>query len=69
MEIILTGIFLVIITLMTLFFLLKTFKIAYKRREITLRKYTFLTMTTTVICMTIAVILPVVFDRIFNSIF
>jgi hypothetical protein len=64
MEVILTSVFSAIIILITVFSMMKVFIIAYKRKEIPLRKLIFFSASSIVIGVIVAFVLPFVYQHI-----
>jgi FtsH-binding integral membrane protein len=64
MEVILTSVFSAIIILITVFFMMKVFIIAYKRKEISLRKFIILSVSSIVIGVIVASVLPFGYQKI-----
>lgn len=68
MEVILTSVFSAIILFITVFSMIKVFMIAYKRNEISLRKFIVFSTTSIVIGSIIAIVLPFGYQKIFDYI-
>jgi hypothetical protein len=68
MEVILITIFSAIILFITVFYMMKAFIIAYKRNEISLRKFIILSTTSIVIGVLVASVLPFGYQEIFDYI-
>lgn len=68
MEVILTSVFSAIILFITVFSMIKVFVIAYKRNEISLRKFIVFSTTSIVIGSIIAIVLPFGYQKIFDYI-
>ncbi|WP_153125456.1 hypothetical protein [Peribacillus tepidiphilus] len=68
MEVILTSVFSAIIIFITVFFMMKAFIIAYKRNEISLRKFIVFSTSSIVIGTLVASVLPFGYQRIFDYI-
>jgi FtsH-binding integral membrane protein len=66
MEVILTSVFSAIIILITVFFMMKVFIIAYKRKEISLRKFIILSVSSIVIGVIVASVLPFGYQKIYQ---
>jgi FtsH-binding integral membrane protein len=66
MEVILTSVFSAIIILITVFFMVKVFIIAYKRKEISLRKFIILSVSSIVIGVIVASVLPFGYQKIYQ---
>jgi hypothetical protein len=69
MEVILTSVFSAIIIFMTVFYLMKAFNIAYKRNEISLRKFIVFSTSSIVIGVIVASVLPFVYQKIWDSLY
>ena len=69
MEVLLTSVFSAIIIFITVFFMIKVFIIAYKRKEISLQKFIVFSTTSIVIGVTIASVLPAGYQKIFDYIY
>ncbi|MEI2464935.1 hypothetical protein NQZ71_11030 [Niallia taxi] len=69
MELILASIFSALIIVMTVFFLLKVFLIAYKRKEISKRKCFLYAAVTIVISFFLVAALPFVFQSILELVY
>ena len=69
MEVILTSVFSAIIIFITVFFMMKAFIIAYKRNEISLRKFIFLSTSSIVIGVIVASVLPFGYQKIFSYLY
>jgi hypothetical protein len=69
MEVILTSVFSAIIIFITVFSMMKVFSIAYKRNEISLRKYIVFSTSSIVIGVTVASVLPFGYQKIFEYIY
>lgn len=68
MEVILISIFSAIIVFITIFSLIKVFIIAYRRNEISKRKFIILGTSSIIIGTLVASVLPFVYSRIFDYI-
>lgn len=68
MEVFLTSVFSAIILFITVFSMIKVFVIAYKRNEISLRKFIVFSTTSIVIGSIIAIVLPFGYQKIFDYI-
>ncbi|WP_078378703.1 hypothetical protein [Sutcliffiella halmapala] len=68
MEVILVSIFSAIIIFITVFFMMKAFIIAYKRNELSLRKFIVLSNSSIVIGILVASVLPFGYQGIFDFI-
>jgi FtsH-binding integral membrane protein len=66
MEVILTSVFSAIIILITVFFMMKVFIITYKRKEISLRKFIMLSVSSIVIGVIVASVLPFGYQKIYQ---
>ena len=69
MEVILTSVFSAIIIFITVFFMIKAFIIAYKRNEISLRKFIVFSTSSIVIGVIVAFVLPFGYLKIFDFIY
>lgn len=69
MEAILTSVFSAIIIFITVFFIMKVLIIAYKRNEISLRKFIGLSTSSITIGVIVACVLPFGYQKIFDYIF
>ena len=69
MEVILTSVFSAIIIFITVFSMIKAFMIAYKRNEISLRKFIVFSTSSIVIGVIVASILPFGYLKIFEFIY
>ncbi|WP_341320423.1 hypothetical protein NSQ62_12280 [Solibacillus sp. FSL H8-0523] len=69
MEVLLTSVFSAIIIIITVYFMIKVFIIAYKRKEISLQKFIVFSTTSIVIGVTIASVLPAGYQKIFDYIY
>ena len=69
MEVILTSVFSAIIIFTTVFFMMKAFMIAYKRNEISLRKFIVFSTSSIVIGVIVASVLPFGYLKIFEYIY
>lgn len=68
MEVFLTSVFSAIILFIAVFSMIKVFMIAYKRNEISLRKFIVFSTTSIVIGSIIAIVLPFGYQKIFDYI-
>lgn len=68
MEVIISSVFSTVIVFITVFYMIKVFHIAYKRNEISLRKYILFSTSSIVIGVLVASILPFLYLRIINYI-
>lgn len=68
MEVIITSAFSGIIIFITVFFIIRAIIIAYKRNEITLRKFVVYSISSIAIGLFLASILPFGYQKIFNYI-
>nr|WP_246231613.1 hypothetical protein [Sporosarcina jiandibaonis] len=68
MEWILISIFSAIIIFMTVYSLIKVFNIAYKRRELSLRKFRLLVTASFLAGLLVGSILPFFYQKIFDGI-
>lgn len=69
MEVLLTSIFSAIIIFITIFSLMKAFIIAYKRNEISLRRFIVYSMSSIVIGIIVASLLPFGYQKIFDYLY
>jgi hypothetical protein len=68
MELIVASVFSAIIILITVYGMIKIFSIAYKRKEISLRKFTIFTSSAIVIGLMVASVLPFGYQKILDYI-
>ena len=68
MELILISIFSAIIIFQTVYFMIKALNIAYKRKEISLRKCRLLVTSSIIIGLLVSSILPFVYQKIIDAI-
>ncbi|XXM73272.1 hypothetical protein ACQ0QQ_05095 [Lysinibacillus sphaericus] len=68
MEVILISAFSAFIIAMTVFYIIKALRIAYKRNELTLRKFILYTASSVITGLIIASILPFGYGKIFSLI-
>ncbi|TKC19976.1 hypothetical protein FA727_10710 [Robertmurraya kyonggiensis] len=69
MEVLLTSIFSAIIIFITIFSLMKAFIIAYKRNEISLRRFIVYSTSSIVIGIIVASLLPFGYQKIFDYLY
>nr|WP_026565346.1 hypothetical protein [Bacillus sp. UNC41MFS5] len=69
MEVILASVFSDIIIFITIFFMMKVFVIGFKRNDISLRKFIFLSTSSITIGLLVAIVLPVGYQKIINYIY
>jgi uncharacterized membrane protein len=68
MEVILTSVFSAIIILITVFSMIRVFNIAYKRNELSRRKFVVYSTFSIIIGVIVASIFPFGYERIMNAI-
>ncbi|MGD7022304.1 hypothetical protein ACQCVK_06920 [Rossellomorea vietnamensis] len=66
MELFIFSVFATLIIMMTAYFLVKLFNIAYKRKVITIRKFRVLSLTVIGIAVLAASIMPFFYHRLLN---
>ncbi|WP_339211395.1 hypothetical protein NSQ41_07950 [Aeribacillus sp. FSL K6-8210] len=66
MEVMAASVFSAIIIFITVFSMIRVFIIAFKRKEITLRKFIIFTISSIVTGLIIASVLPFVYQKIFH---
>ncbi|MFD6441052.1 hypothetical protein ACFWDG_14810 [Peribacillus sp. NPDC060186] len=69
MEVILTSVFSAIIIFITVYSMIKVFIIAYKRNEISLRKFIIFATSSIVIGLIVASVLPFGYQKIMDYIY
>ncbi|MCM3236508.1 hypothetical protein M3589_02095 [Heyndrickxia oleronia] len=69
MEVILASLFSVIIIFITVFFMLKVFIVAFKRNDISLRKFIMLSSSSILIGLLVALVLPIGYEKIIDFIY
>jgi high-affinity Fe2+/Pb2+ permease len=69
MEVILASVFSAIIIFITVFYMIKAFIIAYKRNEISLRKFTVFSTSAIVIGILVASVLPFGYQKLIDYIY
>ncbi|RJS59016.1 hypothetical protein [Bacillus sp. PK3_68] len=69
MEVILTSIFSAIIIFITVFYMVKVFIVAYKRKEISTRKFIAFSASSILIGVIIASVLPFAYQKILHYIY
>lgn len=68
MEVILTSICAAIIVFITVYSIIRVLNIAYKRKEITVGRFTTSVISTVLIGLSITAALPLAFQRVYNLI-
>ncbi|MCI1592119.1 hypothetical protein [Heyndrickxia oleronia] len=69
MEVFLASLFSVIIIFITVFFMLKVFIVAFKRNDISLRKFIMLSFSSILIGLLVALVLPFGYEKIIDFIY
>ncbi|KZM54385.1 hypothetical protein A3Q35_01880 [Aeribacillus pallidus] len=69
MEVMAASVFSAIIIFITVFSMIRVFIIAFKRKEISLRKFIIFTISSIVTGLIIASVLPFVYQKIFHYIY
>ncbi|MED3623045.1 hypothetical protein [Neobacillus thermocopriae] len=69
MEVIITSVCSAIIIFITVFYMLKAFKIAYKRNEISFQKFIFISISSIITGVIIASVFPIGYQKIFDILF